>query len=315
MLSLALAPTLSTGLTALAQTPPPAPAPTEESRASDAAAALDRADQLAREGRWKEAAAAYRRALDADQNSGQAWYAYGLALHHKGDLDAAIEAHKKAATFPGVRPVALYNLACAYALKGDAQRALATLDEAVDAGFNNPGLIGQDADLRSLRNEPAFKALVERLSRPADGPQLRHLDFWIGDWDVFSPAGQRLGANTITREEDGHVIRERWTSADGLTGQSINYYEPASAQWKQVWVSARGGIVEMAGALEGGAMRFKGRQISPQGRVELHKTTLTPLADGRVNQRIEQSQDGGETWYVAFEGVYVRKGSGGAAGR
>jgi hypothetical protein len=37
----------------------------------------------------------------------------------------------------------------------------------------------------------------------------------------------------------------------------------------------------------------------------LDRTTLTPLGNGRVRQVIETSRDGGKTWRVGFDAVYV----------
>ena len=45
-----------------------------------------------------------------------AWFRLGYSLHALGRLDAAITAHRKAAEFANIRPVALYNLGCAHAL-------------------------------------------------------------------------------------------------------------------------------------------------------------------------------------------------------
>jgi hypothetical protein len=39
------------------------------------------------------------------------------------------------------------------------------------------------------------------------------------------------------------------------------------------------------------------------------RTTLTPLAGGRVHQLIEWSNDGGRTWQIEFEAWYRRAGS------
>jgi hypothetical protein len=41
----------------------------------------------------------------------------------------------------------------------------------------------------------------------------------------------------------------------------------------------------------------------------LDRTTLTPLADGRVRQVIERSSDGGTTWTTGFDAMYVRAGT------
>lgn len=52
-----------------------------------------------------------------------------------------------------MRANALYDAACAYALKGKPDDALDHLKQAVDAGFKNRGHIEADADLASLRGD------------------------------------------------------------------------------------------------------------------------------------------------------------------
>lgn len=61
-----------------------------------------------------------------------------------------------------------YNLACVLARQGRKKEALDTLSTAIDKGFRNRQHITADDDLKSLREEPAFKALLEKTGRPAD---------------------------------------------------------------------------------------------------------------------------------------------------
>jgi Flp pilus assembly protein TadD len=56
----------------------------------------------------------------------------------------------------------LYNLACNSALRGDRRGALDWLGQAVAHGLSNPDMIARDADLKVLRGDPAFEALVNR---------------------------------------------------------------------------------------------------------------------------------------------------------
>ncbi len=58
-----------------------------------------------------------------------------------------------------------YNLTCFYALSGQKEPAIATLTEALRL---NPGLVGwskQDPDLAAIREEPAYRALVDAIDR------------------------------------------------------------------------------------------------------------------------------------------------------
>ena len=57
---------------------------------------------------------------------------------------------------------ALYNEGCALALARQADKAIASLNEAVDAGFPQVQSLETDADLASIRDKPAFKDLQKR---------------------------------------------------------------------------------------------------------------------------------------------------------
>lgn len=57
-----------------------------------------------------------------------------------------------------------YNLACNYALIGDRERALEYLGGALDLFPGFAELAQQDNDLASLRDDPAFQALVDKAS-------------------------------------------------------------------------------------------------------------------------------------------------------
>ncbi len=57
-----------------------------------------------------------------------------------------------------------YNLACSYALIGDHEKALASLDHGVDLGYSDGDWMRTDPDLESLRGDARFQALVKRLA-------------------------------------------------------------------------------------------------------------------------------------------------------
>jgi tetratricopeptide (TPR) repeat protein len=59
----------------------------------------------------------------------------------------------------------LYNLACAYSLKGDKRRAIEALDKAVQKGFYNLAELERNAQLDAIREEAAFKRIVEELKQ------------------------------------------------------------------------------------------------------------------------------------------------------
>jgi tetratricopeptide (TPR) repeat protein len=62
-------------------------------------------------------------------------------------------------------PRVFYNLACAYALNRDRSRALDALKRAVEKGFKDAAALERDKDLDALRDDPAYKQLVEELRK------------------------------------------------------------------------------------------------------------------------------------------------------
>jgi hypothetical protein len=275
-----------------------------EARKPTPVATVD-ADQLFAAQKWAEAADAYRERVAAKPEDGMAWYRLGYCLHVTGRLDEAIEAHARAAKFPGLRAAATYNLACAKALKGDTEAALTELERAIDAGFADAKTFAADTDLATLRAHPRFAQIAARLAPKGEGtPQHRELDFWIGDWDVFDPAGQRVGGNVITKAERGFLIHERWTDGAGRTGQSLNFVDAADGRWKQVWIDDFGNSVWFTGSFRDGAMHFEGTRSLAPGKTAQTRCTFTPNPDGSVRQLIEDRRPDGE-WVASFDGKYV----------
>jgi predicted esterase len=62
------------------------------------------------------------------------------------------------------RPAPWYDLACARALSGNGSLALEALRTAVEKGYRDAGHLASDEDLRSIRERPEFRALVEKIS-------------------------------------------------------------------------------------------------------------------------------------------------------
>lgn len=132
-------------------------------------------------------------------------------------------------------------------------------------------------------------------------------DFWAGKWIVRDSAGKQVGTSDVTVEASGCALVEHWKDNGGVKGASINYYDPGTQHWNQLWVGGRGGILHLSGALQGNAMVLTGERETAKGHVN-DRITWTPLADGRVRQEWVISTDGGSTWQTAFDGYYQRAG-------
>ena len=145
---------------------------------------------------------------------------------------------------------------------------------------------------------------------PCGAPEYRQFDFWVGSWNVFNPAGQQVGTNTIDRTLDGCALHEQWKSAGRHWGFSYNIYDRSSGKWHQSWVDNGGLLLLIEGGLENGKMVLSGTTQGTQGSV-LNRITWTPVATDSVRQLWETSTDEGKSWSVAFDGMYVRVEGGG----
>jgi len=142
---------------------------------------------------------------------------------------------------------------------------------------------------------------------PCDAPEYRQFDFWVGSWNVSSN-GQPAGTNTIRPIHGGCALEENWqgTGAGGISGSSFNIYDRAVAKWHQTWVDASGTLLQLDGGLIDDSMVLSGSRPVESGAPALHRISWPPNEDGSVRQLWETSLDGGASWSVLFDGLYVK---------
>jgi hypothetical protein len=134
----------------------------------------------------------------------------------------------------------------------------------------------------------------------------RAFDFWLGDWEVFTPNDKLAGTNKIVLMQDSCIIQENWISATpGYTGTSYNWYNSASKTWHQSWIDNQGGSLLLSGTHRDNQMILSS-EATPDGKggQMINRITWTDLGDGSVRQHWEVSRDQGETFKTAFDGLY-----------
>ncbi len=141
-----------------------------------------------------------------------------------------------------------------------------------------------------------------------ENPRYREFDFWVGEWEVFTLDGTKAGDNSIQYEENGCLVVERWTSTNGGTGQSYNYYDPGTDKWRQVWVSQAAVIDYEGGLTDDGSMQLRGEIVYQRnGQTAEFMGLWTPQEDGTVRQHFEQYDAEKNEWSPWFTGIYQRK--------
>lgn len=139
-----------------------------------------------------------------------------------------------------------------------------------------------------------------------DASEHRQFDFWLGEWNVRTSDGKLAGVNSIKREYDGCVLHERYSTARGYSGESLNMYDAGRKVWHQTWVDTSGALLLLEGGLHAGSMVLEGQSLDAKGQITKHRITWTPHPNGTVRQHWESTNAKGE-WITAFDGTYSRK--------
>jgi hypothetical protein len=108
--------------------------------------------------------------------------------------------------------------------------------------------------------EPAVAAETLTLEQSAtcDTPQHHQLDFWVGDWQVFDAATDRLVAfDRIEKHAEGCIIQQNLTFITDMYrrpgvkyrfgGMSVNRFD--GERWIQMWADNQWGAILMYGSL------------------------------------------------------------------
>jgi hypothetical protein len=158
------------------------------------------------------------------------------------------------------------------------------------------GLCGLSAASRAADPPPA----------PCARPEHRQFDFWVGEWEVQDPKGNRAGENSIKSILGGCVILESWRGARGANGTSVNTFDASRGVWHQTWVDDQGGLLQLEGHATDGRMVLEGQKTRREGGLSRERITWERRSPDRVRQLWESSTDEGKTWKVQFDGLYVR---------
>jgi hypothetical protein len=171
----------------------------------------------------------------------------------------------------------------------------------VAGGFSAGALRAQSA---------ASGSAPQRAPTPcADVAERHRFDFWIGEWEVTTQGGTRVGSSVVQSVSGGCALLENWTSARGGQGKSLNAYNPAVGQWQQYWIGQDGNPTEYRESTwEGASIVFRANVpavgATPAAKLRL---TFSPVDSVTVRQHGERSTDGGTTWSTQYDFYYHRK--------
>ena len=133
-------------------------------------------------------------------------------------------------------------------------------------------------------------------------------DFVVGSWDFYTPDGTKIGVQTYTKREDGHLIVEEWQLSSGETGLGMSFVDPKTGLWRQVWMSPMYHIDYSGGIDENGAMVLEGTLYPNNGGESSPiKGMWSKQPDGSIKQDFYIFDDKLDKWNVLFSGYTLPK--------
>ncbi|KAA9040751.1 tetratricopeptide repeat protein [Ginsengibacter hankyongi] len=266
---------------------------------------------------WRAAAKAYENAFaNGETQTALTCNKLGFSYFNLGQYGLAIKNLELSLTknpLPSGLSIIHSRLARAYAANSEKDKALEQLDSAIAHGYSNVPEIETSKEYDKIRNDTTFKNLVsqatDKLYPCLHNAHAREFDFWIGDWDVYPTGGNQIvGSSKIEMEASGCFILENWTAIGyPNTGKSMNFVDPVTNKWKQVWVGSGGAVTEYVnGVYKDSVMQFESSSATPKGTMKIRFRFFNQGTD-QVRQFQEYSMDDGKTWNVSYDLTYIRK--------
>lgn len=178
------------------QTPTPTP---EVVRSADPYA---QARQLLNDKKFAEAAEVFGALSAKNPYDGWIWGNRGYCLHALKRYDEAIPCFQKAVELDASPATYLYDVACAHALMGHADEALAWLKRALDARFVDQETLENDTDLDSLRADPRFAVLTGITLKLAAPLVHSREEGWRWDLDFYARRMKQMHWNLYGKVDE-----------------------------------------------------------------------------------------------------------------
>ncbi len=243
---------------------------------------------------------------------------FAFSNHFSGKYAEALSLYPLVLKTQVSRPLKaqLYSrMAMTYSMKGNKQKAIEYLDSAVVNGYLNTYELENFKDFQFVRNDKRFRELYSTAYNSAfpckSIPGAHLFDFWIGEWDVYNNGfpNHRVGTSSIQQVSGECTILENWQSFNNpFSGKSQNWYDTTTKKWTQLWIGSGGGHQYFTdGEYKDGAMRFKFQQPDANGVMQPGNFIFYNLGPDTVRQYNEVSNDGGKTFRVSYDFLYIRK--------
>ena len=277
---------------------------------------LRSADSLFQLQQWKAAREKYQQYVNDTVTNPITWNRFGYCDYNIGLYQQSIRNYENALTLnpsPSVKVVIELRLARSYGQLKNEKETIQWLDKAAQSGYQDINEIDKLKDFDAIRHTAAFKNVYKKIyhnAYPCSGdPKQREFDFWIGEWDVFQNGTDQLVGHSLVQKVSGEcALLENWdASRGGGTGKSLNYFDALNNSWEQDWIGSMGGAQKyLNGVYKDSAMRFTYESMTG-GKKVTGNFIFYNLGPGKVRQYQDASEDGGKTFSVSYDFIYIRK--------
>lgn len=190
-------------------------------RPDDFQTLLQKAQEKTRNKEQAEAAKLWAQVVEINPTEGRFWDQLARAYYDSKDYKKSIAAYEKVLELRDGYPfTAVYNIACSYALMGDKENALKSLEQALNIGFRDLNLVRTDTDFDSIRNDPRFI----KLAALEDVSKMSRNDGWRYDLWLLSRELQRIHYDPykyISRQEFDAYVKKLNDDIPKLTDNQI----------------------------------------------------------------------------------------------
>lgn len=132
---------------------------------------------------------------------------------------------------------------------------------------------------------------------PCSQPESSQFDFWLGAWNL-TWNDTATGTNRITKDYDGCVVREDFSTNDSIPfrGMSVSVFNAAIGKWQQTWVDNNGSYLDFVGEFADGKMVLS-REAHPKDKPAfLQRMVWSDISSNALTWSWERSDDMGKTW-------------------
>jgi len=218
---------------------------------------------------------------------------------------------------PQLIPLIHLRIAKIFVLKNEVNKAFDELNAALKAGYTNLNELETAKEFNTIRKDPRFRAVIGRATENAfpcmKDSLSRAFDFWVGEWEAFVTGTNDIAGYSVIQKASGDcMILENWSSIlSPFNGKSINFVDPKSGKWEQVWVGSNGGGNHVGrfynGEYKNRVMQFDFEGVNPQGQKYIGRFRFFNEGPNKVRQLSETSTDEGNSWTTNYDFIYIRR--------